>query len=212
MKSGPATLVGNKLTITGGGTVVLAADQPGNGAYAPAPEVTTSFTVNPAAQSITYPAIATKIYGTSFNLRPNASSSLPISYSVLSGPAMAAGNVVTITGVGRVEIAANQTGTSNYSAAKQVTRSFMVIKAAQKIAAFSHIAATTIVAAPFTITLPTSNSGLPVTVRVNSGPATISGNTVTLKGKVGTVILEATCASDANHLAAPEVTTRFVVK
>ena len=62
---------------------------------------------------------------------------------------------------------------------------------------------------PFTVTA-TSSSGLPVTIAVTSGPATISGNTVTLTG-AGTVTLTATQAGNANYSAAPPVTQSFTV-
>jgi len=43
--SGPATISGNTLTVTGVGTVVVQASQPGNSFYNPAPTVTQTFTV-----------------------------------------------------------------------------------------------------------------------------------------------------------------------
>jgi len=51
-------------------------------------------------------------------------------------------------------------------------------------------------AAPFTVSAPTASSGLPVTLSVLSGPATISGTpggtyTVTLTGAEGTVVIAA---------------------
>jgi len=59
--SGPATLSTNTLTITGAGSVVVAANQPGNATYAAASQVTRTITVNKAAltaaaakQSMTY--------------------------------------------------------------------------------------------------------------------------------------------------------------
>jgi hypothetical protein len=45
VKSGPASVNGNTVTLTGAGTVVLAANQSGNANYNAAPEVTTSFSV-----------------------------------------------------------------------------------------------------------------------------------------------------------------------
>jgi hypothetical protein len=44
--SGPATISVNTLTITGAGTVVIAANQPGNNNYTAAPQVTNSVVVN----------------------------------------------------------------------------------------------------------------------------------------------------------------------
>ncbi len=51
--SGPGTLSGNTLTITGMGTVVVAVDQVGNANYAAAPEVQQGIVVNPAPLTVT---------------------------------------------------------------------------------------------------------------------------------------------------------------
>jgi hypothetical protein len=50
--SGPATVSGNALTITGTGTVTVEATQPGDSQYAPAPPVQQSFTVRPASLTV----------------------------------------------------------------------------------------------------------------------------------------------------------------
>jgi hypothetical protein len=81
----------------------------------------------------------------------------------------------------------------------------------QTISAFATIAGKTPGVAPFTITPPTASSGLPVAVSVISGPATISGNTVTLTGTAGVVVLAANQAGNTNYKAAPQVTTSFIV-
>ncbi len=52
----------------------------------------------------------------------------------------------------------------------------------QTIFAFAAISPVAFGATPFDITPPVTSSGLPVTVTVQSGPATISGNTVTITG------------------------------
>ncbi len=51
--SGPATITNTTLTITGAGSVTVQASQPGNAAYASAPSVFQSFTVNPAPLGVT---------------------------------------------------------------------------------------------------------------------------------------------------------------
>ncbi|QMU29524.1 T9SS type A sorting domain-containing protein [Adhaeribacter radiodurans] len=58
----------------------------------------------------------------------------------------------------------------------------------------------------------TASSGLPVTFRVVSGPATVKGNTVTFKGGSGTVTMEALQTGNAKYYAAPAVTQTFVVQ
>ncbi|MEI6715526.1 MAG: hypothetical protein WCO60_17350 [Verrucomicrobiota bacterium] len=65
-------------------------------------------------------------------------------------------------------------------------------------------------AAPFGVSA-TSTSGLPVTVKVVSGPADISENLVTLKGTTGVVTLEASQLGDDNYKAAAPVTRAFNV-
>jgi len=52
--------------------------------------------------------------------------------------------------------------------------------------------------APFTIS-GTTTSNLPLTYSIVSGPATISGNTVTLTGTAGTVVVEADQVGDASY-------------
>ena len=217
VKSGPATISGNTVTLTASGTVVLAADQAGNANYSAAPEVTTSFVVNPSSgkssQTISpFATIPTQTYGEApFTITiPTASSGLPVTVKVKTGPATFSGDTVTITGVGTVTLSANQAGNANYTAAPQVTTSFTVSKASQTISAFATIPTQTYGEAPFTITPPTASSGLAVTVKVKSGPATISGNTVTITG-VGTVVLSATQAGNSDYAAAPVVTTSFTV-
>jgi hypothetical protein len=62
---------------------------------------------------------------------------------------------------------------------------------------------------PFTLS-GSSSAYLAVSFAVISGPATISGNTVTLTGP-GTVVLEATQAGNADFLPAPPVRRSFIV-
>ena len=58
-----------------------------------------------ASQTITFASIPNKIYGTApFSISPSASSGLPVTVSVTSGPATISGNTVTITGIGSVTL------------------------------------------------------------------------------------------------------------
>jgi len=99
--------------------------------------------------------------------------------------------------------------TANYKGRQVATMT--ISKQLQTIAAFSTISDKVFGAAPFVVTAPTSSSGLPVTLSVKSGPATISANnTVTLTG-AGTVVLAANQAGNENYSAASEATTQFNV-
>jgi hypothetical protein len=211
--SGPATILGNTVTLTGVGTVVLAANQSGNGSYSAATQVTTSFQVNMGSQTIgSFTSIPTRTYGDApFTVTaPAATSGLTVALSVVSGPATILGNTVTLTGVGTVVLAANQAGNGSYSAAPQVTTSFRVNMGSQSIAKFSNIPDQK-KNTSFALSAPLATSGLPVTVTVRSGPATIANNRVTLKGP-GIVQLEANQAGNANYTPAVAVTCKFVVK
>jgi hypothetical protein len=217
VKSGPATISGNTITLTGQtGTVVIAANQPGDDNYTAAIEVTRSFTVTKLSQTITLASISSKApNAVPFTVAGLASSGLPVTLSVESGSDVAtiSGNTITLTGqTGQVTIAANQSGDANYTAATEVTTSFAVAKLSQSIT-LASISSKAPWEAPFAVTA-TSSSGLPVALSVKSGDAVaaISGNTITLTGKTGTVTIAANQSGGINHDAAPEVTRSFSVE
>ena len=99
--------------------------------------------------------------------------------------------------------------TANYQGRQVATMT--ISGKSQAITAFSVITNKVFGGSPFAVTAPASSSGLPVTLSVKSGPATISGNMVTVTG-VGTVVLAANQAGDASYGAAMEVTTSFLVE
>jgi len=131
--SGPGTVSGTNnstLTITGAGTIVIAADEAGNTNYAAATEVQQNIIVSPESQTITYTGPTAAIFGTGTQtLSATATSGLPVTFSVVSGPGIvsgANGSTLTITGVGTILIAANQAGNTNYAVATQVTQNIVV--------------------------------------------------------------------------------------
>jgi hypothetical protein len=82
------------------------------------------------AQSISFAAIPDTSYGTgAFAVSATATSSLPVTISVLSGPATITGSTVTITGAGTVVLQASQAGNVDYASATLVQRSFTVAQA-----------------------------------------------------------------------------------
>jgi RHS repeat-associated protein len=208
--SGPATLSGTTLTLTGEGTVVVCAYQAGGtngGGTWTADSVTRTFTVQGSPQTISFPSIADCPYGTALPpLAATATSGLPVTFSVASGPATISGNAVTLTGVGAVTITANQPGAGLYGPAQPVSRTFTVTKGAQTIN-FPSVAGRMYGDAPFAVSA-SASSGLPVTLTVTSGPAAISGSTVTLTGP-GTVVLTAAQAGNTNYNAASLVSQTF---
>lgn len=212
VKSGPATVFGNSVTISGVGTVVLAATQAGNENYLAAPEVTVSFDAGKADQAIAaFEAIDGRVYGELFQVAvPAATSGLPVAVSVKSGPAFMNGNTIALSGIGSVVLAATQGGNEFYNAASEVTVTFEVAKRSQTIGALAPVGDKVMGSGAFDLATPVATSGLPVVLSVKSGPAVISGGSVTLTG-VGEVVLAANQAGNDYFAAAPEVTTLFQV-
>ncbi len=207
--SGPATLNGNTVTLTGVGTVVVRATQAGNVNYNAAASVDQSFTVAKGSQTITFGALGNKAFGDApFPLNGTASSGQALSFSMVSGPATLSGNTIMLTGVGTVVVRATQAGNANYDAAAPVDQSFTVAKGSQTIT-FGALGNRAFGDAPFAVS-GTASSGLAVNVSIISGPATLSGSTVTLTG-VGTVVLRAAQGGNVNYDAAATVDQSFTV-
>jgi hypothetical protein len=90
--------------------------------------------VSKADQFITFGPLAGKTFGDpDFSVSATASSSLPVSFSIASGPATVSGNTVHITGAGTVTVRASQGGDGNYNPAPDADQSFEVAKATPTI-------------------------------------------------------------------------------
>ena len=81
-----------------------------------------------ATQTIAFASLPPVVtYGVSpLTLSATATSGLPVTFSVVSGPATVAGTTLTITGGGTVVVAANQAGNGGYEAAQVVTQTILV--------------------------------------------------------------------------------------
>jgi hypothetical protein len=70
----------------------------------------------------------------SFALKASASSGLPVSFAVLSGPALLQGNIIDLTGAsGIVRVRASQGGDATYASAPDVDLSFTVSQGATQV-------------------------------------------------------------------------------
>jgi hypothetical protein len=206
--SGPATISGNMVTITGPGTITVRASQGGNGNFNAAPTVDRSF-VAKSNQTITFNALANKVFGDApFAVSATSSSGLPVSFSIVSGPATISVNIITITGTGPVTVRASQAGNSNFNSALSVDQTFTVAKANQTIT-FNSLSGKTFGDTPFPINA-NASSGLPVSFTILSGPASIFSNTITITG-AGTVTVRSSQAGNANYFAATVVDQSFIV-
>ena len=197
--SGPATLAGETLTITGVGEVTVRASQDGDENYLPS-SIEQTFTVNKAPQNITFITIGEKTYGDEpFTLEAAANTGFPVVFEVLSGPATISGSALTILGAGDVTVRVSQEGNENYLPAS-AEQTFTVNKAAQTIT-FNTISNKTYGDAAFELTATANETELPVAFEIVSGPATIAGATLSITG-AGDVTVRARVDATENYLAA----------
>ncbi len=125
------TIAGTTVTIVSAGSCQIEASQDGNSLYFAAADVIQTIAINPAAQTITFPAQGSQsfVQGGSFAINPLATttSGLTVDYaSTTPGVCIAAGASVMIVSVGTCTISATQAGDQNYSAATAVNRSLSI--------------------------------------------------------------------------------------
>ena len=199
--SGTASVSGDTLALSGAGTVVLHASQAGNSTYASyaanetitvtAPTVLTAQTV------ANFPStLDLSMTQSPYTLPATTSAGLPIAYSVVSGSATVSGNTLTLAGPGSVMISASQAGNSTYSAysgAEAIT----VAQVSQTVTGLPSALSLSTTQSPYTLPATTS-AGLTLAYSVKSGPATVSGHTLTITGQ-GTVVINATQAGNATY-------------
>jgi hypothetical protein len=86
-----------------------------------------AFTVAQGGQIVNFGSLSNQTYGVApFALNASASSGLPVSFSIVSGPASVVNSNLSILGTGTVTVAANQPGNTNYLPATTVNQSFTV--------------------------------------------------------------------------------------
>ncbi|MFT3682914.1 MAG: CARDB domain-containing protein [Ferruginibacter sp.] len=200
--SGPATIVGNTVTITGAGTVVVQAYQAGTNGFNEATS-SLSIVINKAAATValsnlvfTYDGtgkkatVTTTPLGLNVAVTYNGSSALPVnagSYSVSA--------VIT---------------SPNYQGTKD---SVLVINKASQTITLQNIPGKSYNDAAFAVTASTS-SGLLVSLNISTVPVTgvasLNGNIITILGG-GTVTVTAMQAGNENYTAATNAVASFTV-
>jgi hypothetical protein len=207
------TVSGTTVTSVSAGICTIAGDQAGNAQYSPATEVSMSFTIGGATQSITVGTVPTSLLaGGTGTLGATASSGLAVTFSSLTT------NVCTISGstvngvsAGICTIAFDQAGNAQYAAATEVTASFSVATATvAQIITLGSAPGSVAVGATVTLSA-TASSGLTVTFS-STTPAvcTVSGNVVTAVS-AGTCTVAADQAGNSSYSAAPELVESFPV-
>jgi hypothetical protein len=209
--TGVCTVSGATVTIVVGGTCTIQARQGGNGNFNAATSINQSFAIAKAAQSITFAALAGKIYGNpSFAVSATASSGLAVTFtSTTATVCTVTSSTVTIKSGGTCTITAAQAGNNSYNAALNVSQSFAVAKANQTIA-FAALATQTYGASPFTVGATASSALAVIFSSLTTTVCTISANTVTIKS-AGTCTIQAAQAGNTSYVAAAPVSQSFGV-
>jgi uncharacterized protein (DUF1800 family)/sugar lactone lactonase YvrE len=200
VSSGPASLSGNTLTITGAGSVTVQASQAGNTQYAPAPPFPQTFTVNPAATTVAWSNPAAITYGTALSATQLDATATPVSAGTYTY-APAAG---TVLNVGSQTLSVQFTPTSTNYASSTGSATLQVKQASQTIKFTQKAPASAAYNSSFTVAA-TATSGLAVSF-TTTGVCTNVGATVTMGTGAGTCNVVASQAGNTNYLAAGKVT------
>jgi predicted extracellular nuclease len=155
-----------------------------------------------AAQTITFPPLTNFAVSASTIATATASSTLTVTYSVVSGPCLVTGATVTATAAGTCIINADQTGNASFSPAVTVQQTVTVSAGTQTIT-FPVITSFSWLGGSAQLTA-TATSGLTVTYSIASGPCAVSGNTLTATA-AGTCTVNAYQAGNAAFAAAATV-------
>lgn len=210
LSAGVCTSSGSTVTGVSAGSCTIAANQAGNLQYNAAAQVTQSFNVDKANQTIHFGTAPTIVVGgTGVVFAFTSAGFAAIKDSSTPSVCTISGNTVTGGTVGTCTITGDHHGNANYYAAPQATQSFAIGKGSQTIV--FGTAPTLAVAGTALVDATGGASGNPVTFNsTTTNICTLSGSTVT-GVTVGTCILAANQVGSADYFAAPQVTQSFSV-
>lgn len=127
---------------------------------------TQSFEDGRSAQTITFASLPNRVWGEApFTVSATSDSGLPVTLSVVSGPAIVSGLTVTLTGtgIGTVTLRAEQAGDATYRSATPVEQTFTVTSDFTYTTGGGAATITGYTGGGGAITLPATINGLPVT-------------------------------------------------
>jgi len=129
--TGNCSASGNQLTLGNVGSCSVTAHQAGNSGYNAAPDVTRTFNIIKADQTIDFPAITPPHYGDApLSLSATATSGLAVTFSSsTTAVCTVSGTTLTIVAAGSCTVTADQAGDTNYNAAPSAPQTFSVLKA-----------------------------------------------------------------------------------
>ncbi len=115
---------------------------------------------------------------------------LPVQFRIVSGPGSIFGSFLNPSGTAPVTVVAEEVNLQNPTDAESITRAFDFVKASQFLFTLKPLPAGVSPGAPPLDLGVISSSGLPVSYRLVSGPATLTGSLLTPTG-FGTVVVVA---------------------
>jgi hypothetical protein len=103
-------------------------------------DVERSFAVEKSSQYITFGALGRQVFGDApFEMSASASSGLPVEFSVLSGPAIVSGKILTMTGAGLVVLRASQSGDTTNAPAPNADQVLIITPGNNIITGFQRL-------------------------------------------------------------------------
>ena len=156
-------------------------------------------------QSITFADVPNqRLSDGGLSLEATSDSGLPVTFSLLSGPATLNGTTLNFTGTGAITVEARQVGDATWAAAEPVQRTFHVGEQLQHLSV--EPPRNLVTGGASRVINATASSGLPVLVEVVSGPGDLSLNPVSREltpgNTPGPVALRISQAGDASYAPA----------
>src|SRR5205807_1514831 len=166
-----------------------------------------TLTVAKADQTITFGALADKIFGDpDSSVSATASSVLAVTFAA-TGNCTVTGSTVHLTSAGSCTITASQAGDGNFNAAADVPQSFTIAKGSQTIT-FGALASKNFGDPDFSVSA-TASSALAVTFAA-TGNCSVTGSTVHLTSP-GSCTITASQAGDTNYNPATDEPQAFTI-
>ena len=170
------------------------------------------------SQTITFPnpgPVTYSLNGTFALTSTGGASGNPVTYvSNSTGICTVSGSTATIVSAGTCSITASQAGNATYGAASPVTDLVTIAPASQSISFTSTPPASPAIGGTYAVSATGGASGNPVTFSIDAGSTagacSISGPTVSFSG-LGTCIVDADQAGNANYTAAPQAQQSFTI-
>jgi uncharacterized repeat protein (TIGR03803 family) len=166
--------------------------------------ILTQMPVTRDSQTISFSNPGTRTHGAApFALGATASSGLPVTYTVVSGPAQISGDLISLTGPGLVTLRASQPGDSNFEPAPDVEQTFTVLPSDNADLASLTLGTGTLVPAfsanvtAYSVIVPNGTASLSFTAAAAGPNATLGGSSNPLDLVVGSNTLSV-LVTDAN--------------